>query len=172
MRYSHLSIKPARPLALALATALILSACSSGSDSAATDGNDGASTATSEPAPAGSDSDEPVTTDGPTDDQYDCEALAEYSLVLRTANGWLPQVMAEESPEMIDALGGDLDEIDAAIEGLRPIQDIDNLFGPPREGLDNMASDVAAIRAETYGETAGPYNVASITAVLGEDICQ
>lgn len=164
-----------RPLTLLCAMALLLGACSSGSDSATGEEDETATTAEASEtndATSGDSDPAPEPADDSANSDYDCDALGEYALTLRQANGWLPQVMAQESTEILEALGGDLDGLDAAIEGLRPIQDIDGVLGAPREGLDNMAADIAAVRAETYGESAGSYKIAAVSAVLGEEICQ
>ena len=164
------AIGTTRRLAAAVcAMALLLGACSSSADS-----TEAAEDATTAPEPT----ETPAADDAPASEEqalnsgdYDCEALSDDLIILRSASGWLPQVMDQGSQELLDAFGGDLDAIDEAIEGLRPIQDIDSVLGTGREGLDNMSADVAAIRAETYGESAGSYGVAALTAAWGEEIC-
>lgn len=144
-----------------------LAACSSGSETtSSSDDGDAAETPTtqSEPAQNG---------EGPTEESAsggnsDCETMEQHAAVLRSANGWLPQIVDEEQMRLFSV---DLDLVDEAIDGLRPIQDIDGLFGTSREGLDNMATDIQALRDGQFDEKVGEYDVAGLTAVIGEEIC-
>ncbi len=119
--------------------------------------------------------DEPVV---PADDDdsvaatgdVDCDQLGAHAALIRGAGGSIPQIVDDETLELFE---GDkyFDEIDAAVEGLRPIQDIDGVFGTVRQGLDNLAADVQAIREGRYDDKVGAYNTAGIGAVLGEEVC-
>ena len=71
----------------------------------------------------------------------------------------------------MDAFAIDLDALEAAIEGLRPIQDIDGIFGPIRENLDNMVLDIQALRDGRFAEKKGDYSAAGLSAVIGEEVC-
>ena len=153
-------------LGLLVVMSLVGTACSSSDgDSAADDDLSAVVDTTSAAEASGSDGDDAGET--PAGD-FDCDLLGEHAAIIRGANGWVPQVDDAASFELI---GGDLDVVDAAIEGLRPIQDIDGVFGPVREGLDNLSADIQAIRDGRYDEKVGVYMVAGINAVLGEEVC-
>ncbi|NND03292.1 MAG: hypothetical protein HKN91_10945 [Acidimicrobiia bacterium] len=138
---------------------MVVTGCSSGDESSVTV-ETGASDGGTQTTAAAGDS-------GSAD--FDCEELGAHAAVIRGANGWVPQIVDADALELI---GGDLDEVDAAIDGLRPIQDIDGIFGTIQEGLDNMAADIQAIRDGRYGEFVGGYNIAGINAVIGEEVCK
>lgn len=155
MRSSSVANRWVRLALSAVLLLLVLSGCSSaaeeGSPSAESEGS-----ATAQEA-------------GAAVGDFDCEALGRHAAVIRSANGWVRQI---DGPEAFDLIGEDLDEVDAAIEGLRPIQDIEGIFGTTRQGLDNLAADIQAIRDGRYGEYALDYNSPGISAVLGEEVCK
>jgi hypothetical protein len=61
-----------------------------------------------------------------------------------------------------------LDAMETAIEAFRPYQDIDTIFGPIKDGLDNLATDIAAARAGEfqYGEPSGEYPSVGINGLF------
>ncbi len=159
MNSSRFSGKWTNRLVLFVLVLMVFTACSSGDDTSVTvvtDGSDGGAATTAVPAETGS-------------AEFDCETLGAHATTLRGANGWVPQM---DTAEKFEDFGGDLDAVEAAIEGLRPIQDIEGVFGTTREGLDNMATDIQAIRDGRYGEFVGGYNTTGISAVLGEEVCK
>lgn len=164
MRYSRITTRPIwRLLVLPVAFSLALAACSSGSD--ATEPSPVGETLTEEPAAAAPD-------DSADDDSaggdYDCDELSGYAITYRAAAA---PIGATEDQETMDAFAIDLDALEAAIEGLRPIQDIDGIFGPIRENLDNMVLDIQALRDGRFAEKKGDYSAAGLSAVIGEEVC-
>jgi len=155
-------------LFLVVALSLFGAACSSsnGDDAASPDSSDVEADASSDEESGDLGDDEGESSSG----DFDCDLLAEYAATIRGAGGWVPQVVDQETFEAVDGLEN-LDKVDAAIEGLRPIQDIDGLFGPVREGLDNLATDVQAIRESRYDAKVGDYNVAGLNAVIADEVC-
>jgi hypothetical protein len=150
-------------LTLSIALTLALAACSSGSD-------------TAEPSPAGETPTEEsvaATPDEIPDDDdaggdYDCDELTGYAITYRAAAA---PIGVTEDQETMDASAIDFDALEAAIEGLRPIQDIDGIFGPIRENLDNMVFDIQALRDGRFAEKKGDYGAAGLVAVIGEEVC-
>lgn len=169
MRNSISRTRPYFWTAIILALMLFSEACSSSSGTA--DASDPGDAVDAAQAQTGDEEAETADTEdgAPAGGDFDCEVLGKFAATLRGANGWLPQITDQES---MDLFGGDLDAVDEAIEGLRPIQDIDGIFGTPREGLDNMAADTQAAREGRYSEMVGDYGVVAVSAVLGEEVCK
>lgn len=164
MRHTRMPTGPiSRLLALLVMLSLALAACSSGPDTADPPLDGEVPTETSVAAqPEESPSD-----DGAGGD-FDCDELTAYAMTYRAAASPISLI---EDQVMMDDFGIDLDALEAAVEGLRPIQDIDGIFGPVRENLDNMVFDIQALRDGRFAETKGDYSAAGLTAVLGEEIC-
>ncbi len=135
-----------------VAVAMLVGACSSGGDTAAESEESDATAAAS----AGG--------------SVDCEFLGEQRVVIQ-ANAVQMQVIDNQEgfDLMIGAEG--LDAMETAIEAFRPYQDIDTIFGPLKEGLDNLSTDIAAAarassssenrRAPTTGRASVPYSRSS-----------
>lgn len=156
--------------AMLVAILLSAAACSSGSDTtAAADG--GSSDATVEETNSDSDEssqDQTAAVDGGDGaNVLTCDEATDPSIIVRGSNSWLTATAAGN--------GGDLDpDYDStleAIEALRPIQDIEGIFGSMREGLDNMEADVIAAREGRNADMGGEYNIVAMNAVVGEEIC-
>lgn len=158
----------ARAIAVLLVVLFAAGACSSSDDDTA---DDGAGSAGSDPtASADTDADADAGADAGTDTPagLTCDEAGPPSALLRGANGWLPQITDAESAATI---GGDFNAVLQAIETLRPIQDIEGIFGTMRQGLDNMAADIVAVQEDRYGDMVGDYSVATMNAVIGEEVC-
>ena len=158
MSRSGISSRWGRRLVLLVIVLGVLSGCSSSDEPSAPVETDASATAS-----------ETTAASNASTGDFDCEALGAHAAVVRGAGGWGPQIT---DAELWEAIGGDLDVVDEAIEGLRPIQDIEGIFGTTREGLDNLAADVQAIRDGNYGDFVGSYNTSGISAVLGEEVCK
>lgn len=143
-----------------LAVAFAASACSSGSGegevTSAAGGQDVTETAAD---PQG---DEPA-----GDFAISCEEAGEAAMIVRASALTMGQLNTENE----DLIELDYDALLAAIEVLRPIQDVDGIFGPMRDNLDNLEADVAVLREQRYDDTVGDYGVATMNAVIGEEIC-
>ena len=146
-----------RSFILAVSLVLALAACGGSDDSSAESTVAPQQDATSEteaPAPA---------------DDVDCTLLGEQRPALQTYANMMTIVDTEEGFEVGIGASG-LDTMEVAIEAFRPYQDIDTIFGPVREGLDNLTTDITAARAGTfqYGEPSGPYGTTRLSALLDE----
>lgn len=166
--------KSMRLIALFLALVLAAGACSSDSETttdAADAGSEEASSGTEPPSGA----DEEVSDDeaaGGDDDgnaayALECQEAGALSGTLRSANGLLQQINEENAGD----LSPDYEGILAAIEGLRPIEDVEGPIGSMSEGLDAMEVDVAAAQAGRYEDIAGGYNISKMNGVIVDVIC-
>lgn len=99
-----------------------------------------------------------------------CDVAGEAAALLRGANGWVPQVVDAESNDLIGSTDSGASVL-AAIETLRPIQDIEGPLGSMREGLDNMEADIIAINEGRFDDKVGGYSIAAMNGVIGEEIC-
>lgn len=162
-------LQSTRLVAVLVAILLFAGACSSSTDSttAASD-ESSADTGSTDVAESDTSSDDESSSD---DDSASfaltCDEVIEPSNVIRGSHGWLQQI----SEENVADLAPDYDRTLAAIEALRPIQDIDGVLGTMREGLDNMEADLVAAREGRFDDMVGGYSVASMNAVIGQEIC-
>ena len=148
-----------RLISMLMVLALAAGACSS-SDGEADTSADRADTTTE----SGDSAEEPDAGEAP----LSCEEVGEPAALLRGANGWIIQVVDADSDAL---LGGDYEALLQAIEDLRPIQDIEGLFGTMRQGLDNLEADVIAIQEGRYDDKVGEYGIVTMNAVVVEEIC-
>jgi len=160
-------------LALICAAALVASACSTASDQA--DGT----TSAPPTAPAQSDTGSTAATTASTAPQgtsadatsgdLDCEEFERLAGVVR---GALPLMANTSDAATMDAFGIDLDKLDEAIEGLRPIQDMESALGNPREALDAVATDVQAFREGRFDDRVSSVtSIVPITDVIAQQVC-
>ena len=160
-------------LALFCAAALIAAGCSTASDqvsnTASTSPTTGAEGDTpSTQAPTASTAPQATDASSSTGD-LDCEELERLAGVVR---GALPLMANISDAAMLEAFGLDLDEIDEAIDGLRPIQDMESAQGSPRESLDAIAADVQAFREGRFDDRASSVtSIVPITDVIAEQVC-
>lgn len=110
-------------------------------------------------------SESPTTDDVAELSSEDCLALAQARMGIQGAGA---QLIYAENAEFFETMVGDVAELRADIEALRPYQDIDpEPFGPIREGLDNFERDLNAASEGRFGDIAGDYSFASINSLLG-----
>jgi len=147
------------------AITLVAGACSSAQDNA--DGGLITTTESNEPAPAADEPAEESATAG-----TDCEFLGAQRVALQS---YAAQMTVLDNEETFDLAVGDegLDAMETAIEAFRPYENIDTIFGPIKEGLDNLATDIASVRAGEfqYGEPSGTYSLVGINGLLEELDC-
>ncbi len=155
-----------------VAILLLASACSSGGD----DATDTAAIETeteTEAAPAAEDEaeeEEPSSSSAEGDDGdlgITCDEASEAVITLRSSNAFLTATAAGNG----EGLELDFDATLAAVEKLRVIQDVDGIFGPPREHLDIIEADLVAASEGRIADMVGDYGWTAINAVVGEEVC-
>lgn len=157
-------------LAAALVGALLLVTAGCGSDDVASTAN-GADIETSDESISGAAGSDGSSDGGSAPDvakasAADCQALNEgYQRYVGNAN----QLTAQDTQEGIDkSIGEDgLVKFEEYIALLRPHQDIEiEAFGSLRAGLDNLESDIAAVREGRADERVFGYNVFAVASVV------
>ncbi len=100
----------------------------------------------------------------PTAD-VDCQALLAHRQVYVQVAGLMA---VAEDPEPLTILGAEsFDAAEEAIEAFRPHQDVEpEVFGPLREGLDNLAADLPSARDGSFSGASGNYGSVRIIPVL------
>lgn len=95
----------------------------------------------------------------------DCEALLAHRQIYVQMSG---QMGVAEGPEPFAIFSSaDFDAVEAAVEAFRPHQDVEpEVFGPLREGLDNMTADLPSARNGTFTGASGTYSSVAIIPVL------
>lgn len=157
-------------LAAALVGALLLVSAGCGSDDVASTANgaDIETSGESTSGAAGSDgnSDAGTASDVAQASAADCQALNEgYQTYVGNAN----QLTVQDNQEAIDEWIGEagLVKFEEYIALLRPHQDIEiDAFGSLRAGLDNLESDIAAVREGRIDERVFGYNVFAVASVV------
>ncbi len=164
----HHPTRPTRALVRAASSLIVLTllmaACSSGSEDSSPASPEQSTSVASGQAESSDD-----TSDSGSTSDLDCATMEEHLAVLRNVTGVIPQITDQE---MMDVLAIDLDAVDEAIEGLRPVQDIEGLFGTSRETLDNFAANIQFLREGQYGEKAGPSTLVALTSVVADEVCK
>lgn len=153
---------------------VLASACSSGGD----DATDTASSIESETetevdAPTAEDEaeeEEPSSSSAAGDDGdlgITCDEASQAVITLRSSNAFLTATVAGNG----EGLELDFDATLAAVEKLRVIQDVDGIFGPPREHLDIIEADLVAASEGRIADMVGDYGWTALNAVVGEEVC-
>ncbi len=120
---------------------------------------------------AGADAEEATTEEATTEEaaapaaDVDCEALLVHRQVYVQVAGLM--AVAEE-PEPLTILGAEsFDAAEEAVAAFRPFQDVEpEVFGPLREGLDNMTADLPSARDGSFSGASGNYGSVRIIPVL------
>lgn len=99
----------------------------------------------------------------------DCTLLGEQRPVLQSYANQMTILDKESQFDLMIGVEG-LDAMETAIAAFRPYQDIDTIFGPAKEGLNNLTADIDAIREGQFqfGEPSGPYGTTTLSALLDE----
>lgn len=177
LNLSSLARSSARSLVLVPAFALAAVACSSGGETA-NEAAAGADVAAQESVDGSAENtgsaDGDANTDATTDadgtaegDGPDCEVLLEARFGLQGRGQTLASMedvdlIAETFPPAV------LDEMDAQVDLLRPYQDVEGVLGSPREGLDKLTADIAAVREGRLDDRVGGHGYATLNAMLDE----
>ena len=160
--------------AAALVGALLLVSAGCGPDDAASTAN-GADVETSDESTSSAASSDGNSDAGSPDaanaSAADCQALNDgYQTYVTNAN----QLTVLDNQEVIDMAIGEagLAQFEEYIALLRPHQDIEiETFGSLRAGLDNLESDIAAVREGRLDERVFGYNVFAVASVVTE-VCE
>ena len=95
----------------------------------------------------------------------DCDALLRHRQTYVQMAGQMG--VAENGEPFTLFSTADFDAVEAAVEAFRPYQDVEpEVFGPLREGLDNMTADLPSVRDGSFTGASGTYKSVAIIPVL------
>ena len=170
LNLSSLSRSSVRTFVLVPAFALMAVACSSGDETASETAAD-VDVAAQESADSSAEGTDAATENTDADaadgDAPNCDVLLEARYGLQGRGQTLASMedvdlIAETYPPAV------LDEMDAQVELLRPYQDVEGVLGAPREGLDKLSADIAAVREGRLDDRVGGHGYATLNAMLDE----